>query len=193
MDLPKLKEPFKYMGLYVIDFGGHCGVGFTAQETADVLESENYRDCKVYKIHRAYPDGRLELKGVRRETFELESGMFFYSNDFKEAQGDFEKLIGLAKKSEPPCRAKVQMSKSDDSRFVTAIIYPAEYDDEMSLWLLDGGYKTNGEAMGGSVAVERYYKSGAEILERHQLFSEDKFSSRTGKELFSNLKAAVQR
>ena len=71
MRLPKVQNSEKYAGLYVFDFGGHTGVGFTAQEVAELLESEKYRDCKVYKIHRAYPDGRLELKGVRAEIFQL--------------------------------------------------------------------------------------------------------------------------
>ena len=45
---------------------------------AELLESEHYRDGKVYKIHKATPDGRIELKGLPNETFQLEAGMFFH-------------------------------------------------------------------------------------------------------------------
>ena len=81
MKLPELRKPEKYAGLYIFDFGDHVGVGFTAEEVAELLESEKYKDGKVYKIHRAYPDGKLELKGVTAATFALEAGMFFYSTD----------------------------------------------------------------------------------------------------------------
>jgi len=116
MQLPELQNPQKYVGLYIFDFGNHTGVGFTAQEVAELLESKNHKDAKVYKIHRAYPDGRLELKGIRAETFQLEAAMFFYSADSKTAQADFKRLINLAVRSTPPCRAKVHLASALTSR-----------------------------------------------------------------------------
>jgi len=193
MKLPKLQKPQNYVGLYVFDFGDHSGVGFTAREVAELLESEKYKDGKVYKIHKAYPDGRLELKGVRNEMFQLEAGMFFYSNDMETAQRDFRELVNLAVRMAPPCRAKVHLAKYGDDKFATALIYPAEYDDEVSRWLLDGEYKTHGAAEGGIEAVQRYYDQRVEILNRHQLFARPAFESRTGGELLAALKHAVQR
>ena len=96
MNLPKLNNTQKYVGLYIFDFGDHTGVGFTAQEVAELLESEKYKDSKVYKIHKAYPDGKLELKGIRPEIFQLEIGMFFYASDEDTANSDFKKLTDLA-------------------------------------------------------------------------------------------------
>ncbi len=96
MKLPELQNSEKYVGLYIFDFGEHAGVGFTAQEVAELFESEKYKDCKAYKIHKAYPDGKLELKGVRAETFQLEAGMFFYSGNLETARADFKALVGLA-------------------------------------------------------------------------------------------------
>ncbi|MCJ7777838.1 MAG: hypothetical protein MUP16_05945, partial [Sedimentisphaerales bacterium] len=104
MKLPKLQKPDGYVGLYIFDFGDHVGVGFTSEEVAELLESEKYKDGKVYKIHRAYPDGRLELKGVRAESFQLEAGMFFYASDLETAKSDFKRLVDLAVKTAPPCR-----------------------------------------------------------------------------------------
>jgi hypothetical protein len=193
MKLPKLQKPQKYVGLYVFDFGDHAGVGFTADEVAELLESEKYKHGKVYKIHRAYPDGKLELKGVPSQTFQLESGMFFYSQDLETARQDFKRLINLAVKTSPPSRAKVQLARLDANQFVVALIYPAEYDDEISAWLLDGDYKTTGAAEGGVSAVQRYYDCKPDILERQQLFGESGQQSRTGQELLTSLKLAVQR
>ncbi|MFC1635140.1 hypothetical protein ACFL5Z_09880 [Planctomycetota bacterium] len=193
MKLPEIQKPEKYVGLYIFDFGDHVGVGFTAEEVAELLESEKYRDGKVYKIHRAYPDGRLELKGVPAQTFELEAGMFFYSSDLETARRDFKELVNLAVRTVPPCRAKVHLSKYSGDKFVVALIYPAEYDEPVSSWLLDGAYRTSGAAEGGVGAVQRYYDHEVEILDRHQLFGQSEMISRTGQELLGSLKQAVQR
>lgn len=195
MKLPKLQNPQKYVGLYIVDFGEsrQVGVGFTAQEIAELLESEKYKHAKVYKIHRAYPDGRLELKGIRSQIFQLEAGMFFYSGDVEVGRSDFKRLTDLAVKTAPPCRAKLHLAKYSNDKFVMVIIYPAEYDDQVSSWLLDGGYKTAGTAEGGIEAVQRYYRDAPEILQRHQLFAQSTVQSRTGEDLLAGLKLAVQR
>jgi len=193
MKLPKLQKPDKYVGLYVFDFGEHTGVGFTAQEVAELLESEKYKTGKVYKIHKAYPDGTLELKGLRAETFQLEAGLFFYASALETTRRDFKGLVNLAVRTSPPCRAKLHLAKYNDNKFVTALIYPAEYDDEISSWLLDGEYKTTAAAEAGSGAVQRYYDAKPEILYRHQLFGQSELISRTGEELLACLKLAVQR
>ncbi len=193
MELPKLQKPQKYVGLYIFDFGDHVGVGFTAQEVAELLESERYGDGKVYKIHRAYPDGRLELKGVTAGTFQLEAGMFFYSSGQEAARRDFKELVNLAVQTTPPSRAKVHLAKYSDEKFAVALIYPAEYDDEFGSWLLDGRYKTSGPAEGGIEAVQRYYDRQPEIIDRHQLFGASETISRTGEELLTSLRLAVQR
>jgi len=193
MELPKLEKPESYVGLYVFDFGDHTGIGFTAQEVAELLESEKYRDGKVYKIHNAYPDGKLEIRGVPAGIFELEAGMFFYSSDLETGRLDFKQLVDLAVRTAPPCRAKVHLARYDDERFVVGLIYPAEYDDEVSSWLSAGRHQTSGAAEGGVGAVQRYYDRQAQILDRHQLFGESESVSRTGEELLACLNMAVQR
>jgi len=193
MKLPKLDKPDRYVGLYVFDFEDHVGVGFTAEEVAELLESERYRQGKVYKIHRAYPDGRLELAGVSAERFQLEAGIFFYSTELGTAKADFRRLTDLAVGAAPPCRAKVHLAKLDAARFVVGLIYPAEYDSEVGSWLLEGGYRTSGPAEGGVGAVETYYREQAEILDRHQLFGASEDISRSGQELLASVGRAVQR
>lgn len=193
MKLPKVQNAQKYVGLYVVDFGDHSGTGFTAQEVAELLESEKFKHIKVYKIYSAYPDGRMELKGIGAQTFELEKGMFFYSGDLESAQANFKQLVDLAVKLVPPARAKVHLARYAEDNFVTALIYPAEYDDGFSRWLIDGGYKTDGAAEGGMEAVQRHYGRKGEILDRHQLFGQAAYESRTGEDLLASIKLAVQR
>jgi hypothetical protein len=85
------------------------------------------------------------------------------------------------------------LAKYSNDKFAVAIIYPAEYDDEMGRWLLNGNYKTAGAAEGGIEPVQRYYGDKPEILDRHQLFGKSEHQSRTGEELLAGLKLAVQR
>ncbi len=193
MKLPEVKNGEKYVGLYVVDFGDHSGVGFTADEVAELLDSEKFKHVKVFKIHKAYPDGRMELRGVRPEIFQLEKGMFFYSQDIETAGDDYKRLVDLAIREAPPGRAKVHAAKYDDEKFVTARIYPAEYDDEFSRWLTDGEYKTAGAAQGGIEAVRRYYDEAPQVLQRHQLFGRSSFENRTGEQLLAATRIAVQR
>lgn len=185
MKLPQLKNADKYKGLYAIDFGDHNGIGFTGEEVAELLESERFRDIKVYKIYKAYPDGTVELKGMTTEIFQLEMGMFFYSADENQAQQDYKGLVDIAVRTAPPGRAKVHLAKYADDKFVTALIYPAEYNEEFSDWLSEAEYKTVGAAEGGIEAVKRYYDAEAKILQRHQLFSESAVTNRTGSELLA--------
>ena len=193
MKLPKLQKPDSYVGLNVVDFGDNTGVGFTAQEVAELFESERYKDCKAYKIHRAYPDGKLELKGVRRDIFQLEAGMFFFSADSDTARDDYKRLVKLGIETNLPCKAIVHLAKYSDDRFAVALIYPAEYDDEISSWLLEHESKTSGTVEGGISAVTRYYDAKPEILEKHQLWGRSSVESRTGEELLASTKIAVQR
>lgn len=193
MKLPGIKNPDKYVDLYVVDFGDHSGVGFTADEVAELVESEKFKDVKVYRIYKAYPDGRMELKGVPNGIFELEAGMFFYESDETIARGDYKRLADFAVKTTPPGRAKVHLAKYNDEKFATVLIFPAEYNDQFGRWLLDIDYKTQSAAEGGIEAVKRYYADKPEILERYQLFEQRQIESLTGAELLAATKTAVVR
>lgn len=192
MKLPELENPKEYIGLYIVDFGDYCSTGFTAAEVGELLESERFAGVKVYKIHNAYPDGKMELKGVSSDIFQLEAGMFFYSAGFDLAQKNFMKLASIAKNTPAPAKAKLHMSKSED-RFVTALIYPAEYDDEFSKWLIDADYRTEGEVAGGIDIVSRYYNCKPLFFARKAFFPASAIQSKTGDQLIATTKLAVQR
>ena len=192
MKLPEINNPQAYRGLYVIDFGEYCSVGFTAREVAEILESEMFSSVKVYRIYNARVDGQLELRGVSREIFELESGMFFYADDETVARDDFKRLCDMAVSSSPPERAKVHLASMGD-RYVTAIIYPAEADYDFSGWLKAGGYRTNGFVEGGIGAVSQYYNTGADVLESRQLFGKSNIADRSGPELLADIRKPLQR
>lgn len=192
MNLPEFKNADKYTGLYVVDFGDHCGVGFTAEEVAELLESKQFAEVQIYKIHRANPDGTMELKGVNKDTFQLEAGMVFYAADETTAKNDHQRLLAWADEQLPPARCKVHLANTGES-FVTALIYPAEYDDAFSRWLLDGSYQTAGQVEGGTGAVQRYYDVAEEILERKNLWPDSAIEHLQGQALVNATKRVIVR
>jgi hypothetical protein len=193
MNIPNIHNALPYIGLYVVDFGDHSCTGFTAEEVAELVDSEKYANIKIYKIHNAYPDGRMELVGVRNDLFGLETGLFFYAADSATAQSDYKRLVDLAVRLTPPARAKVQRARYADGQFVTALIYPAEYDDQFSRWLSEGNYRTAGTAEGGIEACQRYLTQAPEVLSRHQLWGGSALESLTGQKLLEATNRAIVR
>jgi hypothetical protein len=197
MKLPSVSEPTNFQGLYVFDFGEWTAVGYTAEEIGMLLESEQYRDGKVYRIVRATPDGGLELQGVAPTRFQLESGMFFQRDDVDAAREDLRTLVTLAEDTPPACRAFVQLADrgntADRGRYVTALIYPAEYEQEMSQWLLDAKYAGGDTVEGGPSHVSNYRDSVHKVLERQQLYGAGSVPSRSADEVLASVREPIQR
>lgn len=193
MNLPNVKNSSQFVSLFAIDFGGYSSVGFTAEEVAELLESEKYKDIKVYKIHKAYPDGTMELKGMSNEIFELEMAMLFYAYDEKTARKDYQNLLDSAAEIAPPCKTVLNLDKVNDKEFVTALIYPAEYNDEMSDWFKKIDYKTKGEVQGGIEAADTYFHIIGDVLESNRPCPENVVKSRTGEQLLNMVDEPIQR
>ena len=195
MRLPRLNDPERYAGLYVFDFGDQVAVGYTAAEIAVLIESERYADGTVYKIHRALPDGTMELRGVSRGRFQLEDGLFFYRREAGPARRDFDDLRALADASTPPCRAKLHLARLDapGNPFVVALIFPAEYTDEMGHWLTEHDYAGGDYVEGGPSQVTGYYQARRTLLAQHQLWGVLDKTSRSAEEVLASTHVAVQR
>lgn len=193
--LPRLTEPVRYAGLYVFDFGESVAVGYTADEIAVLLESEKYADGKVYKIQRAYPDGGLELRGIPTTRFRAEDGFFFYRRDPAAARHDFNDLKRRAGATLPPCRCKLHLARIRGASIpdVVALIYPAEYADEMSAWLGVIGYEGGDFVEGGISQVTDYYSSSVSRLDEHQMWGTLDRTSRSREEILATTHVAVQR
>ena len=198
MKLPELKDPTRYAGLYVLDFGEQTAVGYTAREVEVLLDHEAYRHCRVYKIHRAQPDGTLELKGVNASRFLLEEGMFFYRGQEVAARADFDQLRALAAEVIPPCRARLKLVRFDGNepehpQYVVALIYPAEYSNEISRWLLDADYAGGDHVEGGVSQVTDFLQRRSTTLAVHQIWGAEDGVSRSPEEILAATHLAVQR
>lgn len=197
LELPQIDAPGDYVGLYVFDFGPWRAVGYTAEEVAMLLESEQHRGGAVYRIHSVRPDGRMELRSVSADRFSLESGMMFCSADADAAKADFDALVALADAAAPPCRAAVHLvertTENTNARFACMLIFPAEHEDDISHWLLDAGYAGGQTVEGGISAVTDYYEERPTVLERQQLWPAKTRQSRSREEVYGSVRRAVQR
>lgn len=194
MKLPELTTPEKYAGLYVFDFGEQVAVGYTADEVAVLLESEKYADGKVYRIHRALPDGTMELAGVPRERFDVEDGLLFYRGDEGAARADFELLARLAEAAPPPCRMKAHLATIHGRPAVhlTMIAFPAEFTHDVAAWLTGIGFEGGDRVEGGVSQVTGYYEAAPAVAERRQ-FWPARSASRPAEEVLATTHLAVQR
>jgi len=197
MKLPKIDDAPRYQGLYIFDFGPWCAVGYTAEELAVLLEQEAYRAGKVYRIHRATPDGCFELRGVSRARFQLESGMFFSFRELDAARADFQQLQQAAASTPPPCRAFLHLADRGESsgacRYCLALIFPAEFEDDMGRWLTAIGYDGGELAEGGISHVTDYYQEQNAIVERAQLWGGSAIPSRSPQQVLASVRQALQR
>ena len=193
MKLDKIQNSQRYVGLYIVDFDDHNAIGYTADEVAMLLESERYSNIKIYKIYNAQPDGTIELKAMPTELFQIEKGMFFHSSTEDQANKDFKNLQNIAISHTPPTRAIAKLAKVSDQSYITALIYPAEADDEISAWLLKANYKTQGPIEAGTEAVTKFYNMDTQTLDSQQIFSASSHISRTPDEVYSTIKIAMQR
>lgn len=196
MKLPELENPEKYAGLYVFDFGhDQVAVGYTADEIAVLLEAEQYRDGKVYRIHRALPDGTMELEGVSRRRFEVEDGLFFYASALAAARRDFEILNRVADRWPPPCRMKAHLAEMTGASYpyCLAILFPAESAHAVADWLSAAEFGGGEFVEGGPSQVTAYYEASPRIVDRRQYWSILAKDSRPAEEVLACTHLAIQR
>ncbi len=192
MNLPKTDKPEKYVGLYAVDFGESASLGYTAREVATLLESEKFSDVKVYKVYRAMPDGSMEINGVSNERFQLESGLFFYGLNLEDSEEGFNVIKSFGESTLPPCPVNMQLAQGDQISLI-ALIYPAEYDNEVGDWLNKSGFKGRAAVDAGVSQVQRYVEMDYEIIERHQLWPQSSLEDRSFAELLDCVGLEFQR
>lgn len=196
MKLPAIPDPSDYFGLYVVDFGDAINVGYRLEEVRALLEREEFSDAKVFRIHGAHPDGRLELQGVPRVRFEQESGMFFRRAELESARTDFESLRRLATEQPPVTRAFLHLFEAHPEtvggEFGVALIYPAEADPDFANWLLENNFDGGEFVEGGVSHVTDYYALDQRVLDRDQLFPAAA-QIRSYDQLLKTRKVALQR
>jgi hypothetical protein len=194
MRLPPLRDPPQYAGLYVFDFGDHVSVGYTADEVAILLDSGRFAAGQAYRVHRALPDGTIELQQVGREALSREDGLLFYRHLVRDARRDFDQLTGLADNDPPPCRAIAQLAKirTAGPGYLTALTFPAQSADWISDWLHRIKFEGGDFVRGGAAEMSCYYGADPVIIDRRD-WSDARAASRSAQEVMATTDLAVQR
>ena len=110
--------------------------------------------------------------------------------------GISEPLKSAAESTPPPCRAKLHLADRGDAhaaRYAVALIFPAEYEDDIGRWLLAVDYQGGDLAEGGISHAAQYNEESLTVLERHQLWPSSTQSSRSAEEVLAGVRRAVQR
>ena len=170
-------------------------MGYTAEEVAVLLESERWREARVYKVHRMLPDGTVELKGVSRRRFESESAFVFSSRDAERARKDFDDLRALAESHPLPCRARLLwggLGYKPRFTWVAALLFPAEYEDELSAWLLERDFQ-GGESVDAGISHATTVLANLQVRGRAQLTHQVAVESRARDEVLRAVGETIQR
>lgn len=194
--LPRLTNPQRYQGLYIIDFGDGISVGYLPAEVTTLAESNQFPHMHVYRIHRAQADGTLEIVSVPLQKFtgRSEESILFLRERETEAREDFETLKSQAT-GRFPCRARMELVEVPDADWpcATILIYPAEYTDEVGRWLLEANYRGGDSIEMGIHNLAAIRQAGAKVLDETMIDAAKTGTPRTMEELLAARRYAVQR
>lgn len=194
MKIPHISDPARYTGLYLVDFGDHVSVGYTAREVSFLREDDRFKNARVYQIHRVQPDGGLDLRGVTEPDFGTQEAMLFFRKDPAEASRDFDTLIALAARTPPPCAVAVELASLHGSgETVTVVRYPAESSTALGAWLNHIGFSGGDRVGGGRSAANDYRNADKDVLAARQLFPPPDRTSRSLDEVLSSTHVPLQR
>ena len=194
--LPRLTNPQRYQGLYVVDFGDGISVGYVAAEVAALFESSQFPQMRAFRIHRAQSDGTVELVNVSRERFRTGSdeALIFLQESESLARDDFDTLNDLTQ-GKFPCHARLEFAEilGRTWPYMTVLIYPAEYTDEVSRFLLSVNYEGGETVEMGTHKLASFRQAKPRIIEYAEITPAPGEAARPLEELLAARRFAVQR
>lgn len=193
--LPALSDPVRYAGLYIVDFGDHVSVGYTAEEVEYLLADPKFADGAVYKIYRAHPDGTLEIRSIDPLAWGNWTGMVFRFADRAQANEGFDHFKKLSEKISPPEDFEIVLVelKGEELPFAIVMRYKQEYEDELARWMIEIDYALGHDVEGGRSSVDAVLKIGTEVL-REPIGAGNLFRrSRSRTEVLESVDRLIQR
>jgi hypothetical protein len=194
--LPRLTNPTRYQGLYVVDFGDGLSVGYVAGEVALLFDSGQFPRMQAFRIHRAQADGMVELVKVSRERFRPDSdeAMLFLQESESLARDDFDTLRDLAE-GQFPCPARLEFAEIPGRTwpYMTVLIYAAGYTEEVSRFLLSVNYEGGETIEVGTHELVSFRQANPRILEFAEIRPAPDKVARSLDDLLAARQYAVQR
>ena len=194
--LPRLTNPQRYQGLYVVDFGDGLSVGYVAAEVAALFDSNRFPQMRAFRIHRALPDGTVSLIQVSKDRFRpgADEALFFLQDSAPAARDDFDTLRDLADRHFP-CPARLELAEIPGREwpFLTVLIYPVEYTDDVSRFLLSVSYEGGETVELGTHKLAAFRQANPRIIDQMKLTPAPADTPRPLEELLATRHFAVQR
>jgi hypothetical protein len=192
--LPVLSDPAKYAGLYIFDFGDRVSVGYTAEEIEFLLAESKYAGGGVYKIYRAFSDGKLEIRGVNALGWTVSTGIVFWFADYEGTVKAFDQLKGLAATVGSPGEFNLSIIRSSGSEYAFALImrYFQEQDEAFAAWLLKIKFQAGAFVEAGPRVISRVLTNSTELV-CERLGADEFRKSRTRKEVLDSVDLEIQR
>jgi hypothetical protein len=193
--LPAIRNPHKYAGLYVYDFGTHVSVGYTAAEVRILRESQAHREGTAYEIYRIGEKGTIELRAVFDNRLGAQEAMCFLRADAGAARTDYNKIKAAADRDPTPCAVEMQLALLDafDPPNVTALSYPASATTVMAGWLSENAADAGDRVIGGIDVHSRLTASDGPRIASCRLTSRIGYEDRSTEEVLQTVNEPVQR
>ncbi|UCF32507.1 MAG: hypothetical protein JSV78_09240 [Phycisphaerales bacterium] len=195
LKLPAIKDPERYVGLFVYDFGSHTSVGYTAGEISILRSSTEHAAGTAYQIYRVHEYGGLELRGVMDERLLAPEAMCFLRDDPATARGDFDFLRQAARTTPIPCLAQIELARlySFKPPQVTALLYPAASSPVVGQWLNRVAF-SGGDFVYGGLDVHLQYASADGIrIASEELNADLDYHDRAAEAVLAAVDHAFQR
>ncbi len=193
--LPTVKDPQRYLGLYVYDFGTHASIGYTAAEIRVLRESEAYRGGTAYQIYGVTDSGVYELRGVVDERLAAREAICFLRKDGTAARRDYDALRHAAEGSPVPCIVQMQLANVWDFEpaHVTALLYAVSASAALSGWLGRCGFDGGDRVIGGTDVHDAFIGADAVRIDSCQLAALLDYRDRPPEEVLKAVSEPVQR
>jgi hypothetical protein len=195
MKLPPLKDPQRYVGLFVFDFGEWASVGYTAEEVGILLASPEHAAGAAFRIYRADESGHLELTGIKPDELQAEEIIIFARSSADRAGDDFNDLRKLAQTTPPPCNIRLELVDvpETDPSHIVGLLFPRHANPQVAQWLSDAGFAGGDVVMAGEHVRRLYHQSGASPVMSTVLPAGSDRRPRTPEEVLATVREPVQR
>ena len=193
--LPSIRDPERYVGLYIYDFGTHVSIGYTAAEIRVLRGSEAYRGGTAYEVYRVTEAGGYELRGVLDERLAAREAICFLRKDGLAARRDYDTLHGMAKASPAPCAVEMHLADVPDFSppHAAVLLYAAVASAVLSGWLGRCGFHGGDRVIAGIEVHGAYVGADASRIDSCRLAALLDYADRSAEDVLKAVDRTVQR
>ncbi|MFQ5463385.1 MAG: hypothetical protein ACE5E5_12270 [Phycisphaerae bacterium] len=196
LHIPHVREPDRYVGLCVFDFGAHVSIGYTAGEIRVLQSQQTYASGQAYEIYRVTETGGFELRGVSVSQVGAMEALCFLYGQREAARAQYEWLCETARGEPISCETRIHLARLDDFEppDVVALAYLGVVSNVVAAWLERVGFSPAADdVIAGGDAYESVRRGAGQRRASGFLASRWDYRDRSREELLASVDLAVQR